>query len=56
VWILGLMLAFNSMLDQGWFQAKFALGDRLSGYQGWLGAYGKKLAAGERPLRARRFE
>jgi putative membrane protein len=22
----------------------------LSGYQGWLGAYGKKLARGERPL------
>jgi putative membrane protein len=22
----------------------------LTGYQGWLGAYGKKLAAGQRPL------
>jgi len=22
----------------------------LSGYQGWLGAYGNKLAKGERPL------
>jgi protoporphyrinogen IX oxidase len=51
VWILGLMLAFN--LDAwglGWFQAKLALVVLLSGYQGWLGAYGKKLARGERPL------
>ncbi len=22
----------------------------LTGYQGWLGAYGKKLASGQRPL------
>jgi len=51
VWILGLMLAFNiDAFHQGWFMAKFALVIALSGYQGWLGVYGKKLARGERPL------
>ena len=51
VWILGLMLAFNiDAWHQGWFMAKLALVILLSGYQGWLGAYGKKLARGERPL------
>jgi putative membrane protein len=51
VWILGLMLAFN--LDAwglGWFQAKLALVVVLTGYQGWLGSYGRKLANGQRPL------
>ena len=51
VWILGLMLAFHlDAWSQGWFMAKLALVIGLSGYQGWLGAYGKKLAKGERPL------
>ena len=51
VWILGLMLAFNiGAWSQGWFHAKFLLVVALSAYQGWLGAYGKKLARGERPL------
>ena len=51
VWILGLMLAFNiDAWHQGWFHAKLMLVIALSGYQGWLGAYGKKLARGERPL------
>jgi len=51
VWILGLMLAFHiDAWGQGWFHAKLALVIGLSGYQGWLGAYGKKLAKGERPL------
>jgi len=51
VWILGLMLAFNiDAWHQGWFHAKLLLVIALSGYQGWLGAYGKKLARGERPL------
>ena len=51
VWILGLMLAFH--LDawrEGWLGAKLALVLGLSAYQGWLGAYGKKLANGERKL------
>ena len=51
VWILGLMLAFDlNLWGQGWFSAKLALVVALTGYQGWLGAYGKKLAAGQRPL------
>ena len=45
VWVLGLMLAFNiDAWSQGWFHAKLALVIALSAYQGWLGAYGKKLA------------
>ena len=49
VWILGLLLAFNiNAFHQGWFIAKFILVIALTGYQGWLGAYGKKLAAGKR--------
>lgn len=51
VWILGLMLAFEvDAWSQHWFHAKLALVIALSGYQGWLAYYGKKLASGERPL------
>ncbi|HEY8435372.1 MAG TPA: CopD family protein [Sphingomicrobium sp.] len=51
VWVLGLMLAFNvGAWSQGWFHAKLALVILLSAYQGWLSAYGRKLAKGERPL------
>jgi putative membrane protein len=51
VWALGLMLAFNvDAWSQGWFHAKLLLVLGLTGYQGWLGSYGKKLARGERPL------
>ena len=51
VWVLGLMLAFHiDGFHQGWFVAKFLLVVALSGYQGWLVGYGKKLARGERPL------
>ena len=51
VWVLGLMLAFNiGAWNQGWFHAKLAFVILLSAYQGWLSAYGKKLARGERPL------
>ena len=51
VWLLGLMLAFNvGAWSEGWFHAKLLLVIALSAYQGWLGAYGKKLARGERPL------
>lgn len=54
VWILGLMLAFDvDAWSQGWFHAKLALVIALSAYQGWLGAYGKKLARGERRLSQR---
>jgi putative membrane protein len=51
VWALGLMLAFHiSAWSMGWFHAKFALVVALTGYQGWLGAYGRKLANGQRSL------
>ena len=51
VWILGLMLAFDlGIWSQHWFQAKLGLVVALSGYQGWLVGYGKKLANGQRPL------
>ena len=54
VWILGLMLAFDlGVWGQGWFTAKLALVIALTGYQGWLGYYGKKLASGERPFSSR---
>jgi putative membrane protein len=51
VWVLGLMLAFNiGAWTMGWFHAKLLLVIGLSGYQGWLGVYGRKLASGQRPL------
>ena len=54
VWILGLMLAFHiDAFSQGWFHAKLVLVIALSAYQGWLGVYGKRLAAGKRPLENR---
>lgn len=54
VWLLGLMLAAHlDIWGQGWFQAKLALVIALSAFQGWLKAYGKKLANGERPLSGR---
>ncbi len=43
-----LMLAFNiDAWSQHWFHAKLLLVILLSAYQGWLGAYGKKVARGE---------
>ncbi|WP_293940180.1 CopD family protein [Sphingomonas sp.] len=51
VWALGLLLAFHiGAFGQHWFDAKLLLVIGLTGYQGWLGAYGRKLAAGKRPL------
>ena len=51
VWVLGLMLAFHlGAIGQLWFSAKLALVVALTGYQGWLGTYGKRLAGGKRPL------
>ena len=53
-WVLGLILALHlDAFHQGWFIAKFALVVALSGYQGWISAYGKKLAKGMRPLENR---
>ena len=54
VWILGLLLAFNiNAFHEGWFIAKFLLVIALTGYQGWLGVYGKNLAAGKRSENSR---
>ncbi len=54
VWVLGLMLAFDvDAFSQHWFHAKLLLVIALTGYQGWLSVYGKKLAKGERPLSGR---
>jgi putative membrane protein len=51
VWVLGLMLAVHlNVFGQLWFTAKLLLVVILTGYQGWIGAYGKKLAGGRREL------
>jgi putative membrane protein len=51
VWLLGLALATHlGAWGQGWFHAKLLLVVLLTGFQGWLGAYGRKLARGDRPL------
>jgi putative membrane protein len=50
-WTLGLMLAIHlGAFNQPWLMAKLALVLILSGYQGWIMAYGRKLAAGRREL------
>ena len=49
VWVLGLMLAIHlNVWGQYWFTAKLLLVVILTGYQGWIGAYGRKLAGGHR--------
>ena len=49
VWLLGLLLALHlNLWGERWFSAKLLLVVGLTGYQGWLGSYGKRLAAGER--------
>ena len=54
VWVLGLMLAVHiNAFREGWFIAKLVLVVGLTAYQGWIGAYGKSLAAGKRALEDR---
>lgn len=54
VWVLGLLLAWHTAaFSQGWFHAKLLLVVLLSGFHGYLVAYGKKLANGERPLQGK---
>ena len=54
VWLFGLSLAWiTGAWQQGWFVAKFVLVLALSGYHGWMVAYGGKLARGERPASGR---
>ena len=48
-WLLGLLLAVHlGLFGQYWFSAKLLLVVALTGYQGWIGAYGRKLAGGHR--------
>ena len=54
VWLLGLGLAYvTDAWLHPWFIAKVALVVLLSGYQGWMMGYRRKLAAGERPVSGR---
>ena len=56
VWAFGIALASAiSAWDQGWLHAKLLFVLILSGYHGWLSAYAKKLARGERPLDGKRL-
>ena len=51
VWVLGLALAMTTgAFAQGWFHAKLLLVLLLSGYHGYLSAYARKLARGDRRL------
>ena len=48
-WLLGLLLAVHlGLFGQYWFSAKLLLVVALTGFQGWIGAYGRKLAGGHR--------
>jgi putative membrane protein len=50
-WALGLTLAVHlGAFDEPWLMAKLALVLVLSGYQGWIMSYGRKLSAGRREL------
>lgn len=56
VWVLGLMLAVNiGAFGQGWFTAKLLFVVLLTGYQGWISSYGRKLAGGYRAIDDKRL-
>ncbi len=56
VWGFGVALAFTTgTWDQAWLHAKLLLVLLLSGYHGWMAAYARKLARGERPLEGRQL-
>ncbi len=56
VWILGLILAVQvGAFSEAWFHAKLLAVLLLSGYHGWMSAYAKKLARGERPLEGKKL-
>src|SRR5687768_9489092 len=56
VWVLGLMLAVNiGAFGQRCFTAKLVFVLLLTAYQGWIGAYGRKLANGYRALDDKRL-
>lgn len=54
VWVLGLTLAYiTDAWMQGWLHAKLLIVILLSGYHGYMVGYGRKLAAGQRPVSGR---
>jgi putative membrane protein len=59
VWTFGILLVWINyangiaLLREPWFLAKFVIVFALSGYHGWMVGYGKRLAAGKRPLSGR---
>jgi protoporphyrinogen IX oxidase len=54
VWIFGVTLAWISgAWNEAWLQLKFLIVLALSAYHGWMIAYGRKLAKGERPVSGR---
>ena len=56
VWVLGLMLAVHlNVWGNYWFSAKLLLVIILSGYNGWIGSYGAKLAKGHREVDDRKL-
>lgn len=51
VWILGILLALDTAVwREHWFQLKILIVFALSGYQGFMSGYAKKLAKGEGTL------
>jgi putative membrane protein len=51
VWLFGLAMMWTIQAwTMHWFQLKFLIVLLLSGYHGWMVAYGRKLARGERPV------
>lgn len=55
-WVLGILTATAiGAWSEGWLHTKLLFVLALSGYHGWLAAYGKKLARGERPLAGRKL-
>jgi len=51
VWGFGVVLAFiGDWWGAGWLWAQFAIVFALSGYHGFMVGYGRKLAAGQRPV------
>ena len=56
VWVLGLMLGIHlGAFGEHWFSAKLLLVIILTGYQGWITSYGRKLAKGHREQSDRRL-
>jgi len=51
VWVFGLAMMWTIQAwTMHWFQLKFLIVLFLSAYHGWMVAYGRKLARGERPV------